>query len=202
MIKVYLTSNILWLIQDFNNRFKFVNDKRLLRKIANEEFNESDLVNRLVTPMLNLATINSNSRDIVIRSLNFEVEVKFLRNFKSEKGYASKTMWECLSKDFFWLGNSIKRNKKGKRAFLVGWFNIYDYLGEIIQLGNHVGRSPKINPARVKYFPFIQDGIKYTKESRCDYTKSFTELQVFPYEKMQCVFFGNEADIFHMALYY
>jgi hypothetical protein len=201
MIKQYLYSLLLWIIEDFNTRLKYV-DKSEIRRIANEEFSESDIVSKLAWCCYGLANINYRGNDIVIKPLDFGIELKFLRNFKSQSGYySSKTMWKEVFKDFDWLEKEINRGYKGKRALVICWFNAYDYMGEVIQLGKHAGQSPKANEQRIKYFPFLRKDGQKTKEYTVDYEKAFKELTIKG-TNINCIFVGRETDKFHIVLYW
>lgn len=201
-IKDFLFSIMLLTIEEYNVRFQYINEREKMRGIANEDFSESDFVNKLVVPMPNIANIEHKNRDIYIKNLDFEIEVKYLRNFKSSTGTACKTTWKNIAKDFDWLEREIRKGNKGKRAFIIGWFNVYDYLGEVIQLGIHLGQSPKINHVRIQYFPFIEFHGKNPRNSNYNYSIAYKSLTVPFNADMECIFFGSENDKFHIVMYF
>lgn len=211
MIDKYLISNCLFIIDEFNDRYKGVS-KEELKVIADTEFNEADLVVRLGYPFRTQANFNMNGceRDIEVKSKGFAMEVKYLRNFKSSFNTSTnKLRWkEAFEKDYTWLCNEFINEKKGKRAFILGWFNAYNRFSEIMQMGEGHGYIPKVNKERIDLFPFLnydpKDGT--TKSITYMYKEAFKPRQIriigYPDAYVDCMFLGTETDKFHFAMYY
>ena len=211
MIDKYLLSNCLFIIDEFNERYcNIENDK--LKEIANEEYSEADLVVRLGYPFRHMATFNmqGKSRDIVVKNKDFIVEVKYLKNFKSNSnGRSNKITWsEGFEKDFNWLTDEIKEKNKGNRAFVIGWFNIKNRkFGDVMQIGTKSGQNPLINKDRISLFPFLNYNPKTCKTSDITYRygEAFKELNISiagVEEHVSCMFLGKETDLFHFAIYW
>ena len=159
MIDKYLVSNCLFIIDEFNEKFKG-KDKNSLKTLADTEFNEGDIAIRLGYPFRHMAHFNfqGKSCDIVVKSQDFIIEVKYLRNFKAKSkrpSYSNKLIWrDAFQRNYDWLCDEIKRGKKGNRAFILGWFNAVNRFSEIMQLGESTGQYPDINNERLRLFPF------------------------------------------------
>jgi len=207
MIDKYLVSNCLFIIDEFNDRYiKETNEE--LKQIADNEFSEADLVVRLGYPFRQMATFNmqGKSSDIVVKSKDFIVEVKLLRNWKSRGGNANKIPWDYLQKDFNWLFDEIKKGKQGHRAFVIGWFNAVDRFSQIVQLGKGIGGFPDIDHEKKDYFPFLNNDGNKTKDIFYMYPEAFERLPVripgYAGASANCMFFGRLEDKFHMAMYW
>ncbi|XNN69446.1 hypothetical protein ACLM2U_16945 [Bacillus pumilus] len=208
-IDQYLISNCLFIIDEFNERFNQVKDKSELKIIANSGFSEADLTVRLGYPFRQMAKFNMqgpDTRDIVVDSKEFLIEVKFLRNFQSGGGKANKITWKEIKKDFDWLYTEIRKGYKGKRAFIIGWFNAVDRLSQIVQLGKGKGMYPDIDEEKMKHFPFLnRTGLK-TKDIFYMYPYAYEPIPIqipgYAGKGANCMFFGKEEDKFHMALYW
>ena len=214
MIEKYLLSNCLFIIDEFNERYSHVDDRKALKNIADEEFCEADIVVRLGYPFRQMANFNmqGTANDIVVKSKDFIIEVKYLRNFhnKAKTNKSSKLMWEeAFQKDYDWLCQEIMNGKKGHRAFVLAWFNAVDRFSEIMQLGEGCGKYPDINEARLRLFPFInrRDPSSHkTRDIFYMYESAYEPLpiQIIGYgkEKVNCMFLGKDCDKFHMAIYW
>ncbi|HDR4570975.1 hypothetical protein ACRS6Y_17245 [Bacillus cytotoxicus] len=207
MINMYIISNCIFIIDEFNDKYTDIKEKSKLKEIADTVFTEMDFVFRLASPFRNFANINANTTaDIIVKSKDFAIEVKLFRNWKSKTGCANKMMWQTLQKDFDWLENAIREGKKGKRAIVLGWFNAVDRFSEIVQLGKGGGGWPEINEDRIRYFPFLNKrGVK-TKDIFYMYNDAYKELRIpingYGHDVINCMFLGKERDKFHIALYY
>ena len=209
-IDQYLISNCLFIIDEFNDRFERIQTKKDLKEIADNGFTEADLVVRLGYPFRQMAKFNMqgpDTRDIVVDSKDFQIEVKFLRNFTSNYGKTSnKITWKDLDKDFQWLFSEIKKGSKGKRAFVIGWFNSVERFSQIVQLGKGKGKEPDIDEEKRRVFPFINSVGSKTKEIFYMYSSAYEPLTVqipgYPGVGANCMFFGKGTDKFHIALYW
>ncbi|GAA0723636.1 hypothetical protein GCM10008905_16490 [Clostridium malenominatum] len=211
MIDKYLISNCLFIIDEFNERYKNL-DSDSLRVIANNEYAEADIAIKLGYQFRNMANFNFQGRssDIVIKSKDFIIEVKYLRNFKSKFGtYTNKMTWhDAFEKNYSWLSNEVQKGKKGNRAFVIGWFNAVDRFSEIMQLGEGNGNSPNLNIERSRYFPFLNryGDSKKTKDIFYMYSNAYKEMSIpilgYSEESINCVFIGKEEDKFHFCIYY
>lgn len=214
MIEKYLLSNCLFVIDEFNERYSSINSKKELKTVADEEFCEADIVVRLGYPFRQMANFNmqGTSNDIVVKSKDFIIEVKYLRNFNNQAktNRSSKLTWEkAFQKDYDWLCQEIINGKKGHRAFVLGWFNAVDRFSEIMQLGDGAGNYPDINETRLRLFPFlnrVSPDSKKTKDIVYQYDSAYEPLpiQIIGYgkEKVHCMFLGKESDKFHLAIYW
>lgn len=215
LIDKYLLSTCLFIIDEFNERYKYLNTKDELKEIADTEFSEADLVVRLGYPFRQMANFNmqGTDRDIVVKSKDFVIEVKYLRNWENKtsknRNRSNKILWEdAFEKDYSWLCKEIMSGKKGHRAFVLGWFNAVSRFSELMQLGQGGGHSPEINETRLKLFPFLNYNpeTKKTKDIFYMYSKAYTPLSVpiLGYEKdtVDCMFLGQENDKFHFSIYW
>ncbi|MCD8501368.1 MAG: hypothetical protein LRY71_06345 [Bacillaceae bacterium] len=183
--------------------------KKSKKKIADSGFSEADLTVRLGYPFRQMAKFNMqgpDTRDIVVDSKNFLIEVKFLRNFQSGGGTSNKITWKEIKKDFDWLFSEIIQGHKGNRAFIIGWFNAVDRLSQIVQLGKGKGMIPDIDEEKMKYFPFLNRNGNKTKDIFYMYPVAFETIPIqipgYAGRGANCMFFGKETDKFHMALYW
>ena len=221
MIQNYLISNCLLIIEELNQRFERYQKDEIL-KFANIEFNESDLVFLMAYPFRNLMKVSMQGKneDIIIKKLDFIIEIKYLYATKNSTGqYTNKRAFkEVFEKDFSWLVNEVNCGNKGKRAFVIGWFNVFDNFSNIMQLGINSGQNPKINLEKMNYFPFLSipnkdctvNDVNYRYQS--DATESVYSNEAYsPYtiplpdlkrDKINCIFLGKKIDKFHFALYY
>ncbi len=153
-IDQYFMSNCLLIIEDFNQRFAH-STKEEIKEFSDREFMESDLVFLLGFPFKYLAGFSSIGVDINIKALELGIQVKFVKNNKSgirknkcriskakTDRYTASSNWEMVFiKDFEWLCSEIKKGNKGKRAFVLGWFNVVDSFGQIMQLGKSTAQG-------------------------------------------------------------
>lgn len=217
IIEKYLVSTCLFIIDEFNERFINTPNEEV-KKIADTEFSEADIVVRLGYPFKQMANFNmqGTDRDIVVKSKDFIIEVKYLRNFnsysikdKSVKYKSNKTIWnDAFQKDYDWLCEEIRNGKKGNRAFVIGWFNAGTNFNEIMQLGQGKGCVPDINKDRIQLFPFLNYNpiTNKTKDIFYMYSKAFKEesIKILGYDKevVNCMFLGTGSDKFHFAIYW
>ncbi|MEX1377317.1 MAG: hypothetical protein AB1Z23_07550 [Eubacteriales bacterium] len=68
--------------------------------------------------------------------------------------YTQGLRWDPIQADFNWLNEEINEGNKGKRAFIIGWFNCYDCFGQCIQLGTGKGSKPLADTNKIDYFLF------------------------------------------------
>ncbi|WP_199426958.1 hypothetical protein [Thermaerobacillus caldiproteolyticus] len=208
-IDQYLISTSLFIIDEFNERYKNIENKNDLKEIADNGFSEADLTVRLGYPFRQMAKFNMqgpDTTDIVVEEKDFLIEVKFLRNWKSTGGKANKILWSELKKDFDWLFEEIKKGNKGKRAVVFGWFNAVERLSQIVQLGKGKGGFPDIDEDKIRLFPFLNRHGNKTRDIFYMYPKAYEKLPIyipgFADETVECIFLGQETDKFHMAIYY
>lgn len=187
--------------------------KQELKKIADDDkSNEGNIINKFTHPFHNFVDLNfqSKSCDINVYLKNYIIEFKFLRNFRSDSGtYTNKLNFDdCFKKNYTWLCDEIKQDLKGKRAFLIGWYNAVDRFSEIVYLGEGSGSIPNLNLERLHYFPFINHKENSFKITDIFYMYSLncvTTTLLIPScksETVNCIFIGKESDKFHFALYW
>lgn len=219
-IDQYLVANCLYIIDEFN--ILYVEwDKQKLKKEADENFNEMDIIVRLGYPFKQNAhyTVGESNRvkklqkvnhDLYISQRDFKIEVKYLKNWiSSANTRAASKSWSVFQQDFDWLMDEIDADNYGKVAFVIGWFNCVDSFSQLIQLGKGSGAYPLVDERKKEYFPFLgTDRLPtYTKDLKINYNMAYKEQFVTPistkYNGMyRCMFIGNEYDKFHFALYY
>ncbi len=215
MIDKYLVSNCLFIIDEFNEMYKGISNEEL-KEIANREYSEADLVVRLGYPFRQMATFNMQGsskefgNDIVVKSKNYKIEVKLLRNWKSkgktEDNFSNSMPWDHISKDFEWISNEVVNGNQGNRAFVIGWFNAVERFSNIVQLGKGRGRYPDIALERLDYFPFLhRTGLKtndVTYQYSLAYQNQSIKIPGYLEGTLNCMFFGQPEDKFHLALYW
>lgn len=216
-IDQYLLSTCLFTIDELNEQYKGLS-KDQLKDIANEKFNEMDITVRIGYPFKQTVhyTVGDNKKngikvnhDLFIESKDFKIEIKYLKNWNSGSGTksVSKT-WNEYQKDFDWLINEIENGNKHKRAFIIGWFNCVDSISQYLQLGSGTGSKPLINEERVAYFPFLKKlkSPTYTCDLAYNYDRAYKELALdligSKTPDCNCLFLGNENDVFHFAIFY
>lgn len=213
-IEQYLISTCLFIIDEFNQQFKDLSREELM-KIANNEFNETDLSFRVGFPFKNMAYFENKEKrgnlpktDIYIKDKDFKIEIKFLRNYyaKNKKTNSNSTPWKQIKGDFDWLVDDIKAGKKHKSAFIIGWFNYFDYFSQIVQLGTGAGSIPNYDQRKVDYFPFLRTNGPKAKDLEIAYDVSHTIRDSLTPDikghQLHCMLIGSEEDKFNMALYW
>ncbi|MGN1415864.1 MAG: hypothetical protein ACI4XF_03425, partial [Oscillospiraceae bacterium] len=83
-----------------------------------------------------------------------------------------------------------------------------DSISQYLQLGSGVGSKPLINEERVAYFPFLRKlkSPTYTSDLVYNYERAYKELSLDlignTNPNCNCLFLGNENDVFHFAVFY
>ncbi|ALS28933.1 MULTISPECIES: hypothetical protein [Paenibacillaceae] len=219
-IDQYLLSTCLFIIDEFNELYKgFSKDD--LKKIADESYNEMDICVRIGYPFRHMAhyTVGDARRkgagkvnhDIYVSSKDFKIEVKYLKNWKSSSGTNSASKnWSVYQDDFNWLLQEIGEGNKGKRAFVIGWFNSVNNFSSLIQLGDGktAGSKPLASEQKICYFPFLRRRSvpTFTSDLTYNYNSAYKVLPVSLIGEIDidynCIFLGNEKDVFHFAIYF
>ena len=214
-IEKYLLSTCLFTIDEFNEMYKSLS-KNELKEIADTQYNEMDICVRIGDPFKNIhytvgdgnKNRSKSNHDLYLKSKDFKIEIKYLKNWKSESGTKSSSKnWKEYQIDFDWLEQELKENN-GKRAFVIGWFNCVDKFSQLMQLGDAPGSRPLVDEKKLVYFPFLKrlSIPTYTQDLIYNYKSSYEEKSIEPigekYSNMKCMFLGNEADKFHFAIYY
>ena len=217
-IDKYIVSTCLYIIDELNERYQAL-PKPELKVVADEKFNEMDFTVKIGYPFRHTAhyTVGDigkkgfakSNHDIYVESKGFKIEVKYLKNWKSANNTSTNSaLWSTYQADFDWLFNEIDNGYKGKRAFVIGWFNCVDYFAQLIQLGEGSGKSPLVNEKRVCYFPFLRktNHPTHTRELVYNYEIAYEKQKVSLISPNQgdydSVFIGNEDDVFHFAVYF
>ncbi|MDB8791705.1 hypothetical protein PN398_13300 [Romboutsia sp. 1001216sp1] len=227
-IDQYLLSTCLFIIDEFNELYENLSAQEL-KQIADEKYNEMDICVRIGYPFRNMVhyTVGDNKKkkinttedgtiiqedkinhDLYIESKDFKIEVKFLKNWKSTNGtYSCSKNWKEFKHDFDWLERELEVNK-GKRAFVIGWFNCVDKFSQLIQLGGTKGGKPLVDDMKLVYFPFLYK-MKiptFTTDLNYDYREAYKSTRIKLIGEKQsnidCLFLGNEKDKFHFVIYY
>lgn len=214
-IEQYLLSTCLFIIDEFNELYNGI-EKEELRRIANEKYNEMDITVKLGYPfrqMVHYTVGDKNDKksnhDLFIESKEYKIEVKFPKNWMCGSGtYSNKKQWSEYQLDFEWLFNEITNGNKGKRAFVIGWFNCVETFSQLIQLGWGKGSKPLLNEERICYFPFLRKTRipTYVADLTYNYKQAYIQipLNLVGNEdgNCNCIFLGNEEDSFHFAIYF
>ena len=195
-------------------------DKEQLKEAASEDFNELDLTVLMGYPFRHNARYTGNENkskrtnrkenyDLFIKTRKFKIEVKFLKNWRSEADTRSASKnWSVFQKDFEWLMSEIDANGSGNAAFVIGWFNCVDYFAAMLQLGTGNGAYPNVDENKIGFFPFLIRQIVPTKtrDLKYNYISAYKELTLNPignHENLyHCMFLGSPEDKFHFAIYY
>ena len=218
-IDQYLLSTCLFIIDEFNDMYKNIT-KLELKKVADELYNEMDICVRIGYPFRQMVhyTVGDKTKrsikvnhDLYVFSKDFKIEVKYLKNWKCSSGTNSASKnWSVYQEDFDWLQEEIKIGNKGRRAFIIGWFNCVDSFSQLIQLGdgNTPGSKPKASEHKLCYFPFLRKKVipTFTTDLAYNYNNSYKSLPLNLVGESDidynCMFLGNENDLFHFAIYY
>ncbi len=215
-IAQYLLSTCLFTIDELNEQYRKLTREEL-KRIADIKFNEMDITVRLGYPFKQIVhyTVGDKEKrtkinhDLYVEAKDFKIEIKYLKNWKSTSGGNSNSKsWNEYQRDFDWLIEEIENGKKNKRAFVIGWFNCVDTISQYIQLGAGRGSKPLVNEERLAYFPFLRKlkSPTYTCDLSYNYERAYKELSLdLIGEKnpnCNCLFLGNEKDVFHFAVYY
>ena len=216
-ISQYLLSTCLFTIDELNEQYKNVS-REDLKIIANTKYNEMDITVRLGYPFKQIVHYTAGdtkkngikvNHDLYVESKDFKIQVKYLKNWKSTSGTISASKrWAEFQKDFDWLIDEIEKGYKNKRAFVIGWFNCVNSITQCLQLGSGTGSKPLVNEERLAYFPFLRKTKvpTYTSDIVYNYDRAYSELsldligETIP--NCNCLFLGNETDVFHFAIFY
>lgn len=216
-ISQYLLSTCLFTIDELNEQYGKLS-KEDLKLVADNKFNEMDITVRLGYPFKQMVhyTVGDGKRkgskvnhDLYVETKDFKIEVKYLKNWRSNSGTNSASKaWGEYQKDFNWLIEEIEKGHKHRRAFVIGWFNCVDSISRYLQLGQGAGSKVLINDERVAYFPFLRK-MKvptYTTDLAYNYDRAYGELSLDLIGEhnpnCNCLFLGSENDVFHFAIYY
>lgn len=217
-IDQYLLSTCLFIIDEFNEQFKGL-PKEKIKLIADDKFNEMDICVHIGYPFRQMAhyTVGDSKKrnkgkvnhDIYVESKDFKIEVKYLKNWKSSSGtYSCSKNWGVFQEDFDWMLQEIRDGHKGRRAFIIGWFNCVERFSQFIQLGEAKSNKPLASEKKICYFPFLRKLTvpTYTTDLIYNYNIAYKPLQVnligISNEDLNCLFLGNKNDLFHFAIYY
>lgn len=216
-ISQYLLSTCLYTIDELNEQYGRLT-KEELKSIADDKFNEMDITVRLGYPFKQMVhyTVGDAkpkgskvNHDLYVESKEFKIEIKYLKNWKSNAGTSSNSKtWDEYQKDFNWLIEEIEDGHKHKRAFVIGWFNCVDCISRYLQLGSGKGSKPLVNEERVAYFPFLRK-MKvptYTTDLVYNYESAYEVLALNLIGEhnpnVNCMFLGKQTDVFHFAIFY
>lgn len=212
MILDYLKSNLLLIIEELNLNLKnYTNEE--LKEFADHLFTEADFQARIWHPYRNFAHLNmqGNPKDIHIPSKDYIIEVKYLKAFSSaSKSKSNKATWyNAFEKDYTWLVNEIKKGKKNKRIFILGWINVEGRnFNNVMQLGIGTGQTPSINRERIILFPFLNYNPTTNRTNSTFYSyvqnNNINSITIpgFGDETISCLFLGKPTDKFHIAAYF
>lgn len=223
-IAQYLISDCLIIIKRFNAKYGLL-PKPELKEISDIVFSEWDIMSKIGSRFEDMvhygaggSSIISNgttknqckfNHDIFVEDLDYLIEIKYLKNWKSQSGnHSSSKNWEEYQQDFDWLINEIQLGNKYKRAFIIGWFNCVDTIAQYIQLGEGTGCRPLLSEKKFAYFPFLRKTKTPTRtyDIEYNYGLAYKELSLNLIGNQDsdcnCLFLGKPTDVFHFAIYY
>ncbi len=217
-IEQYLLSPCLLTIDEFNEKYSSFSMAQL-KQIADDKYNEMDICVRIGYPFKQMVHYTKGdlkkeqnvkiNHDLYIELRDFKIELKYLKNWNCSSGTKSASLnWDTIQNDFDWLQYEIRNGNKGKRAFIIGWFNCVERFSQLIKLGEGAGSKPLINETRVSYFPFLtKDKVPtYTSDLVYNYADAYKPVSVNLIGKdnqhISCLLVGNETDVFHFAIYF
>ena len=104
-LEKYLLSTCLFVIDDFNERYKDIPSQSDLKWEADTCYTEADLVVRLGYPFRQMANFSLKTskgkegsfNDIVVKEKDFRIEVKYIRNSKSNNKNEAYTIPSPIS---------------------------------------------------------------------------------------------------------
>lgn len=216
-ISQYLLSTCLFTIDELNEQYKNISIDEL-KSVADDKFNEMDITVRLGYPFKQMVhytvgdakpKFSKVNHDLYVESKDFKIEIKYLKNWKTDVGTSSNSKpWSEYQKDFDWLIEEIEEGHKHKRAFVIGWFNCVDSISRYLQLGSGKGSKPIVNEERLAYFPFLRKTKvpTYTTDLVYNYDKAYEVLPLNLIGEtnpdINCLFLGSKDDVFHFAVFY
>lgn len=203
----YFDSTCRIIIDEFNFIFKGMTDEEMA-EYANDRFCEADLAFRLGNPFRNLARYTlqgTRGKDIIIDHKDFEVEVKYWRNWVggSNRNSRTKANWsENFESALNWLSSEINKGRKGKRAFIAGWCTVFGW-NKLLQLGATVGSNPIVNRDRMHVLPFLSSRDGKLQTVKTLYTLKKSTFRVPGQESIiNWELFGEEEDKFNMVIFW
>lgn len=218
-IDKYLVSTCLFTIDELNILYGGYR-KDNLKLEADTKFNEMDLTVRLGYPFKQTVhyTVGESiktrkeqkiNHDLYVEQKDFRIEVKYLKNWKTQSGtWAATKVWSVFQQDFDWVMDEIDSGNKGKVAFIIGWFNCVESFSQLIQLGTGNGAYPLVDEKKLPYFPFLTRDKEPTRTKDLKYNydaaykvRTINQVSIRKGE-YNCMFLGNESDCFHFAIYY
>lgn len=219
-VEQYLIGTCLSIIDEFNILYETYTWEQL-KKAADEKYNEMDITVKVGYPFKQtvhyaVGKKETNRKqekinhDLYVEQRDFNIEIKFLKNYTSSSDTKSGSKnWCVFQKDFNWLMDEIDAQNKGKVAFVIGWFNCVDSFSQVMQLGKGSGAFPLVNESRLCYFPFLKKGKEPTRTKDLEYnydTCAYKEKYINQIGtrggEYNCMFLGNKNDKFHFAIYY
>jgi hypothetical protein len=204
MINIYFDSSIHILIDEMKMLMSGL-DEDSRKGYANTKFAEADFAIRLGSPFRHLARYpmqGAKGQDIIIDYKDFEVEIKYWRNWFGGTGTQKATWENSYGRAFNWLRDEIKNGKKNNRAMICGWFTFFEWR-ELLQLGCNSGRNPLVNAERLKTLPFLscKDGKIRTIQTK--YFPNCGEIEIKESDYLiNWELHGNESDVLNILMLY
>jgi hypothetical protein len=205
MINRYFDSSIHILIDEMNLLLgKGSKEEKML--YANNNFSEADFAIRIGSPFRHLARFpmqGTKGQDIIVDYLDFEVEIKYWRNWYGGTGI-QKIKWEnSYEKAFSWLSHEIEENKKkNKRAMVCGWFTCFEW-PELLQLGLRGGPNPNVNLDRLNMLPFLKCKDRRIRTIETDYSNKHGVISLDKCEEeINWELYGEKSDVLNILMLY
>lgn len=203
-IDKYFDSLCRIIIKEMNVLSRTVNVEDI-KKHFNTYCSENDLVFKLAKAFGSLVrcpTEGSKGKDLIIDSMNFELEVKYWRNWTNTPG-ARKTIWkQSLVNELNWLCDENSNGNKGKRMIICGWSTVFGW-NELLQLGKGTGKNPEVNYDRLHLLPFLNCTNGHLDSVKTQYALKEGTLTVIGKESIvNWRLYGEETDSFNIVMYW
>ena len=202
----YFDSTCRIIIDEFNFIFKnMIDDEKM--EYANEKFCEADFAFRLGSPFRNLAryTIQgTRGKDIIIDHKDFQIEVKYWRNYAAGNSRVKARWAESFENDILWLNDEISESKgnKGRRALIAGWSTIFPW-NKLLQFGSGDGSKPLVNRERLAMFPFLSCKDDFAKSIYTTYTQNKSSFSLYKRpEVINWYLIGEATDSFNIVIFW
>nr|WP_302966984.1 hypothetical protein [uncultured Romboutsia sp.] len=207
-IEEYLKVTCQLIIDEFNEKYKYIDNKEQLKAITCETYSLQDISTK-IGDVFKCEKFYRNG-NIHIGHNDYIISLDFLKNYKTEYGTRSgSSNWSEQVEYFNWLEDEIRLGNKGKRIVVLGWFNYIDRLSQVIQLGYGRGSKPPIDDSKFIYFPFLKKTSIPAKTEDIDfnYSKAYKKLSIDLIGSKEdieynCMFIGSKEDKFHFAIYF
>jgi hypothetical protein len=170
---------------------------------ARYKFSEADLAIRLGSPFRHLARYpmqGTKGQDIIIDHKDFEVEIKYWRNWVGGTGIQKRGWKVSYENAFNWLIKEIKIGKKNNRAVICGWFTFFEWR-DLLNLGIRSRANPPVNSERLRILPFLNCEDGRIGAIRTNYLTKYGEVK-YGDSEVNWELHGDKSDMLNVVLFY